>query len=144
MSLNATFKREISKDKDGKSREILKIVGGGLVYIFEDLIWMSLYETDFNSAYAFFLDNYEENKIAKEKMDKKVAEEVHKSDIIIFGKFTANCIKDKKVKIGMNELAISIILGKPNKINTTETATKVYKQYVYDNQYVGLADFLKK
>ena len=141
VEFNGTFKREMSKSKDGKSKEILKIDNGGLINISEDLIFVNLYATDFNNMYTFFLENYveptdEEKKIAKENLDKTVAENVHKTNIKIFGKFTAECIKDKKIRIGMKAVAIPIVLGQPNSINKTETQNKISEQYVYDYQYI--------
>lgn len=142
VEFSGTFKREMSNSNDeGKSHEILKIDGGGLIDFGDDLIWVNLFATEFNNGYTFYLENWvepteEEKRIAKEESDKRVAENSHKTDIELFGKFTADCIKNKIIKIGMDEIAIPIILGQPNSINITETLTEISKQYVFDNQYV--------
>jgi len=141
VEFSGTFKREMSKPKNGESHEILKIDGGGLIDFGDDLIWVNLYATDFNNGYTFFLDNWvepteEEKRITQEKIDKNVADELYKTHIEIYGKFTADCMKDGKVKIGMKAIVIPVIMGQPNSINETETANKISRQYVYDNQYI--------
>jgi len=141
VKFSGTFKRGMSNSKNGKSHEILKIDGGGLIDFGEDLIWVNLYATDFNNGYTFYLENFvepteEEKRISKERIDTKVADYVHQNNVEIFGKFTADCIKNRKIKIGMKEIAIPIILGDPNYINTIETTKIVSKQYVFENKYV--------
>ena len=142
VEFNGTFKRAMSKPNEkGESHEILKIDGGGLIDFGDDLIWVNLYATDFNNGYSFFLDNWiepteEEKRIVKEESDKRVAEDMYKFHIELYGKFTADCMKDGKVRIGMKAIVIPVILGQPNSINETETANKISRQYVYDNQYI--------
>lgn len=47
-------------------------------------------------------------------------------------------LREKRVGIGMSECALLAAWGRPTKINTTQTATSVRKQYVYrgSNSYV--------
>lgn len=126
--------------QDGFKQLVYKIDGGGLFAVNKDNVFVNLYATH-DKGYVFYLDNYveptkEEKRIAKEEIDKKVALSLYKTHVKLFGEFTADCIKIKKVKPGMKEIAIVLILGQPNSINKTETMNSISKQYVYDNMYV--------
>lgn len=126
--------------KDGFKVKSYKIDGGGVIAVFRDNVFFNLSATH-DIAYSFYLDNFiepteEDKKIEKEERNRKVAESVYQTEVKIFGKLTADCIRNKRVKPGMKEVALPLILGQPNSINTTETLYGTTKQYVYDNKFV--------
>ena len=107
---------------------------GGFFQIGDEKIFMNLYKTDYKCIVNFYLDNGYE--IDKKKRNETVTENNYQSNIRVFGEFTAKCIKDKEVRVGMKRIAIVLILGQPNEINETETKSMLSEQWVYENQYV--------
>lgn len=121
--------------KDGKKVKIYKTDKNCVLVLNEDYIFLNLYRTD-NIAYTFYLDNY----VEPTEADKKITQEKTKYELNVkfYGKFTADCIKEGKVKPGMDGVAALLLLGTPNTINKTETAESISEQLVYDNMYVYL------
>ncbi|MDP3445248.1 MAG: hypothetical protein Q8T08_20500, partial [Ignavibacteria bacterium] len=72
----------------------------------------------------------------KKKREIETEKSIFELNEKIFGEFTAICIKEKQVKIGMWDEALPLILGTPKKINTTETANGISRQYVYYKMYI--------
>lgn len=134
-------------DKNNFKSKIYKINGGGVLTIGFDNIFVNFSAVN-NNAYVFYLENYieptkeEKEKIATEKLKKKEELELKLLEKISaklneeFDDFTVNCIINKRVKVGMEEKDISLILGRANSINTTETEKTISKQYVYDTSYI--------
>lgn len=62
----------------------------------------------------------------------------YQENVKLYGKITADCIGDQKIRVGMREEALSLIkTDEWIKINMTETSSGVSKQYVYrNNKYV--------
>ena len=123
------------------TQKVYKIDGGGIIVLNEDNVFANLYGTKYKSAITYYLDNFieptdEEKLREKLESDKKIAEDLFKIDVEIFGEITAKCIQDKKVRPGMKEVAIIPILGKPKSINKTETSNNISKQYVYENKFI--------
>ncbi len=136
-----TLKFTSEKIVNGFNQKIYNIDGDGLIVLNEDNVFANLYATRYETAITYFLENYveltEEEKLKeKAERDRKVAEFSLKTDIKIFGELTAKCIQDKKVRPGMKEVALVLILGQPKSINKTETMDGVTKQYVYENKYI--------
>lgn len=128
------------KIKDGFKVKSYKIDGGGVIAVFKDNVFFNLHATQ-DIAYSFYLDNFiepteAEKKKEKEERNKKVAESIYQTHIKMFGRLTADCIRNVRVRPGMKEVALPLVLGHPNSINTTETLYSTTKQYVYDNKFV--------
>jgi hypothetical protein len=134
-------------DENNFLNKIYKINGGGIVNIGKDNIFVNLRKKR-NSAYTFYLDNYIEptkeekekikaDKIRKEKgIELKILDEFYSSLKKDFDDFTIECVKIKSVKIGMNENAVFLILGKAKSINITETKNLISKQFIYNSKYI--------
>jgi hypothetical protein len=141
FQLNGTLKFSSKKTTGtGFIQKVYKIDGGGLIAINEDNLFLNLGATH-NTAYTLFLGNHidpseKEKKEKKERIEKAAEEFLYKSHTEIFGKLTADCIREGKVKPGMKEIAILLIKGQPLKINKTETSNSISNQYVYDKMYI--------
>ena len=136
-----TFSSIKNETQNGEKIKVYYIDGGGLIVLRKDQILANLYATKFETSINYFLANYieptETEKLAiKKKNEEQVAKNIFESDKKIMGELTAQCIRDKKVRIGMIDEALPLILGSAKKINTTETATGKHKQFVYDKMYI--------
>ncbi|MCK9627511.1 MAG: hypothetical protein M0R37_02840 [Bacteroidales bacterium] len=138
---NITF--DESSLKDGY--KTYKIKGGGLILIFKDQIIANLFDTKYKIAITYFLPinekgvlvTLQERKNIADKEYNKIEEELHNQYIKLYGELTADCIKDRKLRIGMKDAAIMfVLLKRAININTTETATGIHKQFVYDKMYI--------
>ena len=136
-----TFSSIKDETQNGEKIKVYYIDGGGLIVLRKDQILANLYATKYKTAFNYFLSNYveptETEKLAiKKKNEEQVAKNIFEADKKIMGELTAQCIRDKKVRIGMIDEALPLILGSPTKINITETAKGIHKQYVYYQMYI--------
>ena len=120
---------------DGKKYKSYLTDKGCPFSIFEDYIFLNL-DLTHNAFISYYFNNYvepteEENRIIEEMVEYKIHVE-------LYGKFTADCIKEGVVKPGMDGIAVFFIFGTPNQINQTETKYVMQEQLVYDDKYVYL------
>ena len=116
--------------KDGYDATELKTKNGCIIYIYKDYLFMNL--SKFNNAYiSYYLENYIEPTPEEKAKSEELAD--YNLNIKLYGKFNADCIKEKKVKIGMKDTAVLKILGVPQSINKTEIKTVISEQWIYDN-----------
>lgn len=130
-TITGKFKKvKLEKTNDNK----YEMEEGGFFQITNEKICMNLYSTDYKCIVNFYIGNGYE--IETKRRAKDLIESSYQSHKKLFGDFTAQCIKEKKVKIGMKGIAIVLILGQPNEINETETENDISKQWVYENLYI--------
>lgn len=136
--LKGTLTLKSDETKDGRKIKIYETDKGCFLVINNGNIFLNLYKTN-DIAYTYYLDNYVE---PPAKSDKEKQEEIkeweYNLNIELYGKFSADCIKEGKVKPGMAGTAVLEILGIPNTINQTETQNIIEEQLVYDDIYVYL------
>lgn len=126
----------------GKKVKGYKIDGGGIIWVSFDNVFINLYARPTRKSYSYYFSNYIEptkaEQIAEQKKsDKELEEYMYKSHIKMFNVFTANCIRDKKIRPNMQELAIALIMDEhPDAINKTELVNMIKKQYVFGNTYI--------
>jgi len=133
--LKGTLTLISDETKAGKIINSFKTDKECILVVNEDNIFLNLFKTD-GIAYTFYLDNYIE---PTEEEKQKTNEEIeYKLNVELYGKFTADCIKEGKVKPGMDGVAVLLILGTPEVINQTETENIISEQLVYDDMYVYL------
>ena len=135
-----TFNGEIrffgNQTSSGKTGKRYDIGNNDLIVVYEDEIFLNL-EKHKGIVITYFLTNYKEPSPEQRKLNKLEEEKAeYKINLELYGKFTADCIEEKKVKIGMNYMGIEAILGKPLSINATQTAKSFDQQYVYKNMYI--------
>jgi hypothetical protein len=119
--------------KNGKKIKAYKTDKGCILAIYPGLVFLNLFATD-SIAITYYFDNYvEPTSDEKQKTEDEVEYNVN---VKMYGKFTADCIKEGKVKPGMDEVAALLMLGTPNTINQTETVNGMSEQFVYDDMFV--------
>lgn len=125
---------------DGKKVNIYNTEDGCPLVIGEDNIFFNLMRTH-NIAISYYLNNYiKPPEKTEEEKQREFEKFEYEHNIDNYGKFSADCIKEGKVKIGMKGLAVLEILGIPNTINQTETENTLIEQLVYDTKYVYLTN----
>jgi hypothetical protein len=138
--LKGTITLESEKEIQGQKVKIFKTDKGCPFVINEDNVFINLFKTD-DVAYSFYLDNYvepteEETAKAREKQEKDLEEWSYNSHVKMFGKFSADCMREGIVKPGMKREAVAILLDVPQTINLTETTNTTKEQWVYDDLYI--------
>lgn len=131
-----TFKSDIifrKIQKNGIKEGKLYDAGENILVIYQDEIFLNI---NGEIATTYFLKNYELNS-DQEKAEKAQGEKyTYELNIKLYGKLTADCIRDKKIEVGMNYMGIFDILGEPKSRNTTETANGLKQQFVYSNMNI--------
>ena len=118
----------------GKEGELYNINAPGE---YEDEIFLNLSSNMDGLAVTYYLINYQELTEEQKAIQKKETEEYeYKSNLELYGKLTADCVRDKQVKVGMNYMGVFAILGEPISRNTTQTANSISQQFVYPNMYI--------
>ena len=112
-----------------------------ILAIYPDMIFLNLFATD-KIAISYYLENYAETTPDDKRKADAITE--YKLNVESYGKFSADCIKEGKVKPGMNGVAALLILGVPNTINQTETINGLTEQLVYEDQYVYIENGIVK
>ena len=138
-------KKAIDKDSYGASGSIYYFEGGGVIAVYPTYIFANLDGTSVGAAITYYFPNYTEPLADQKKEAERVAKvkaekSMYDMYVELYGKFTADCIRDQEIRIGMKEEALVHIpkrLIMWEKINKIETSSGVRKQYVYpNNKYV--------
>lgn len=136
-------KKSETKNSYGVTGTVYYFEGGGLIVVYPDQIYANLSATFVKGGIQYFLPNYIEPTAEQKKEADRIAKiETEKSkydiDVKIYGKFTADCIRDQEIRAGMKEAALILIDSNIwEKINKIVTSSGVRKQYVYpNNKYV--------
>ena len=132
---HAGIKSKSTEVRSGKKGLIYTTNDNCIVYVRFDNIFMNLEKFNKN-YYTYYLPNY--IKPSQEEIERDSIAAKHKINVYLYGEFTAECIKQKKVKPGMAGSAVTVILGIPKAINQTESKNLIQEQLVYDNIYVYL------
>jgi hypothetical protein len=135
-TFNGTLKLSGDQVYHGKTGKKYELGDNDLMVVYDDEIFLNLMRHK-GIAITYYLTNYIEPNSEQQKLNDKEAEEVgYKMDLELYGKFTADCIREKRVKVGMDLIGIEPILGEPIRINVTETTNSFSQQYVYPNMYI--------
>jgi hypothetical protein len=135
---NIVFSGNYEKTIDEKTKEVIYIIKGGLFQILDEKVFFNLMGTKYKCFISYWTNNkaYEINEVKKSKRETEFEKEEYDKDVKLFGKFAANCLKEKKIKIGLKKDFVIVILGRPLNKNITETKYNYSEQWVYDNKYV--------
>jgi hypothetical protein len=135
-SFNGTMKFSGNQTSHGKTGKKFDLGDNDLMVVYEDEIFLNLTRHK-GIAITYYLTNYKEPNAEQQKQNKQEDDEAeYKMNLKLYGKFTADCIKERKVKVGMNYMGVFDILGQPLKRNTTQTENSIKQQFVYDNMYI--------
>ena len=104
-----------------------------ILVVYHDEIFLNI---NGEIASTYFLTNYELSPEQEKFLEMESKKYVYDVNVKSYGKLTADCIKDKKIEIGMNYMGIFDILGQPKSINTTETTNGLKQQFIYPNMNI--------
>ena len=127
ITFNST---KINGLKQGKMYDVGE---SNILVVYEDEIFLNVNGV---VAATYYLDNYSSNNKQEQAEQEQAKQYEYDLHLKLYGKLTADCIRDKNIKIGMNYMGIFDILGEPNSTNTTETANGLKQQFVYSNMYI--------
>ena len=132
--------------KDGKKRETFYTNAGNYFVLQDDFISIQLGET-LGSIVSYYLTNYVDPYAKKLEEAKRRAEsEEQLRSIIInihkdnYDEFTQKCLDDRVVRIGMDGRAVSLLMDKQIRVQTTTTANGVAETQVYENYIVHVTN----
>ena len=132
-----TFKSEIifrKIQKNGLKEGKLYDAGeSNILVVYHDEIFLNI---NGEIATTYLLTNYELNPEQEKAKKAQGEKDAYESHVEVYGKLTADCIKDKKIEIGMICMGVFDILGQPKSINTTETTNGLKQQFVYPNMNI--------
>lgn len=115
--------------KEGKQYD----AGSNTLVVYQDEIFLNIRG---EIVTTYFLSNYELNPEQEKVLEEESKKIEYDNNVKVYGKLTADCIKNKKIEIGMVYNGVFDILGQPKSINTTKTANGLKQQFVYPNMNI--------
>lgn len=131
--LTGSLTLESEEEINGFKKQVFKTDQDCILVIDENLIFLNLYRTD-DMAHTFFLENYIEP--SESGKIKKAKETEYKVNVEVYGKFTADCLKEGIIKPGMNGTAVLLVLGTPTDLIERKTKSGFSSHLVYENMDV--------
>jgi hypothetical protein len=131
--LTGSLTLESEEEINGFKKQVFKTDQDCILVIEENLIFLNLFRTD-DMAHTFFLENYIEP--SESEKVKKAKESEYKVNLELWGKFTADCLKEGIIKPGMIGTAALLFLGTPSDLIEIETKSGIVSHLVYENMDV--------
>jgi hypothetical protein len=128
--LTGSLTLESEEEINGFKKQVFKTDQDCILVIDENLIFLNLFRTD-DMAHTFFLENYVEP--SESEKIKKAKETEYTVNVEVYGKFTADCMKEGTIKPGMNGTAVLLVLGTPIDLIERETKSGFSSHLVYEN-----------
>lgn len=139
LKTKITFKE--NKDYHGKPGRIYNIQGGGIISIFTDEIFLNLASKD--CAINYYLINYKEPTPEQQvAIDKENEQSAYELNVRLHGKMSADCVRNKTIKVGLSYTCIRDILGEPISEIITHTGTTITSRMDYSD-FIIYTDMLK-